>query len=692
MRWGMWIPSSEVRKEIFVPHKGSRKGATKILLVITDGRKNDVLSYEKVIEEAEEAGIIRYAIGVGAAFSSNRAKEELYAIASKPDKDHVFTVDNFDALKGIQDQLQDKIFAIEGTQSHSRSSFQMEMSQEGFSALLTLDGFVLGAVGAHDWSGGVFLYQNGSRVPQFIHPSSTTMDMSNAYLGYSSQFVQFSGRRGLVLGAPRYDYIGKVFLFERDARSGGWLLKAEALGKQMKQLSIGYRTGLKKCSSMASSHIGESLGMLIVGLTPELNVTAAIRNHGEDSYTTKLCFVYPAGVSYRKVTLLPHSRKVVSVKCYPAPVSEENANRTTTCNINHPIFWSEGEIQQKKVILVSSAQISYDEEKYTEKEGFAQTQVQTVVERIEFYNYLPVIIGSSLGGLVLLAVLVAVLYKVGFFKRQYKELMKEEGPNGEATDPTTQATDATDSILQELTPPSLAKTLPPPHYDSDSEDSEVASTSDVVISTQGPSSLGESYVTFGELMMRLTRSLEIKAQHRFDPNTDKRLLRFTVDSDLFELNVLPFELATVPQVFMKCMALVCAHLRLQGIQVYPYLNDWLIVSPTKEGLRSSLQTVCTLLDNLGLCINHEKSCLTPSQVIDFIGACLDSMLTRAFLPQSRQDNLCSSIRRIHMDRAVPALSVQKLLGHMASTVSTVPHARLRMRPLQLWFNGMFQPQ
>uniref|UniRef100_A0A8D2LQC3 VWFA domain-containing protein n=1 Tax=Varanus komodoensis TaxID=61221 RepID=A0A8D2LQC3_VARKO len=53
-----------VVKEIFVPHKGSRKGATKILLVITDGRKNDVLSYEKVIEEAEEAGIIRYAIGV----------------------------------------------------------------------------------------------------------------------------------------------------------------------------------------------------------------------------------------------------------------------------------------------------------------------------------------------------------------------------------------------------------------------------------------------------------------------------------------------------------------------------------------------------------------------------------------------------------------------------------------------------
>ncbi|KAF7245041.1 hypothetical protein EYD10_08773 [Varanus komodoensis] len=99
----------------------------------------------------------------------------------------------------------------------------------------------------------------------------------------------------------------------------------------------------------------------------------------------------------------------------------------------------------------------------------------------------------------------------------------------------------------------------------------------------------------------------------------------------------------------------------------------------------------TLKENEELLQEH-KEIENKVKVIDFIGACLDSTLMRAFLPQSRQDNLCSSIHRIHMDRAVPALSVQKLLSHMASTVSTVPHTRLRMRPLQLWFNRMFQPQ
>uniref|UniRef100_A0A8C0INR7 Integrin alpha-X-like third Ig-like domain-containing protein n=1 Tax=Chelonoidis abingdonii TaxID=106734 RepID=A0A8C0INR7_CHEAB len=39
-------------------------------------------------------------------------------------------------------------------------------------------------------------------------------------------------------------------------------------------------------------------------------------------------------------------------------------------------------------------------------------QVQTVVEHSEVYNYLPVIVGSSVGGLVLLALITAALYKV----------------------------------------------------------------------------------------------------------------------------------------------------------------------------------------------------------------------------------------------------------------------------------------
>ncbi|XP_037754974.1 integrin alpha-D isoform X2 [Chelonia mydas] len=219
--------------ELFTSERGARDEATKVLIVITDGNKyGDPLSYSDAIPEAERAGIIRYAIGVGEAFSRVTAQRELQEIASEPTKEHVFRVDNFDALQGIQNQLEEKIFGIEGTQSQSGSSFQLEMSQEGFSSLLSPDGPVLGAVGAYDWSGGIYLYGSGGK-PSFINVSRTSTDMNDAYLGYSSQVITANGQSSYVVGAPRYQHAGKVILFFRDTKGGEWTPTSEVLGEQI---------------------------------------------------------------------------------------------------------------------------------------------------------------------------------------------------------------------------------------------------------------------------------------------------------------------------------------------------------------------------------------------------------------------------------------------------------------------------
>ncbi|KAM9207952.1 integrin alpha-M-like [Leptosomus discolor] len=222
-----------VVRQLFTPGKGAREGAQRILIVVTDGQKyGDKLDYDMVIPEAEHAGIIRYAIGVGSAFTEPSALAELHTIASEPSKDHVFRVNNFDALQGIQNQLQEKIFAIEGTQSAQSSSFQLEMAQEGFSALLTPEGPVLGAVGAYDWSGGAFVY-GGSGETTFINVSRVTGDMSDAYLGYAAESLSLGGRRVLALGAPRYRHVGRLLLFHLRSLPAAWELLAEATGPQV---------------------------------------------------------------------------------------------------------------------------------------------------------------------------------------------------------------------------------------------------------------------------------------------------------------------------------------------------------------------------------------------------------------------------------------------------------------------------
>ncbi|CAM5148662.1 unnamed protein product [Natator depressus] len=918
----------EVVQKLFTSGRGARDEATKVLIVITDGKKyNDPLSYSDAIPEAERSGIIRYAIGVGEAFSSDTAQQELQEIASEPTKEHVFRVDNFDALQGIQNQLQEKIFGIEGTQSQSGSSFQLEMSQKGFSSLLSPDGPVLGAVGAYDWSGGIYLYGSGGE-PSFINVSRTSTDMNDAYLGYSSQVITANGQSSYVVGAPRYQHAGKVVLFFRDTKGGEWTPRSEVLGEQIgsyfggtlcavdldgdgntdlvligapmyhtplnggrvsiclinwpgmtlictktlqgqmgqafgrfgasmseigdisgdgqtdvaigapmesdnsgalyifhgekgglnpqyrqriegsqfpsrlhyfgqavsggtdltgdglpdiavgaqgqvlllrsrpvlrvgvsisfqphmiptsafhcqgqeqlnteasraevcftvtkstrdslddrisstiqyslaldpgrtkiraafnstgpvmsRELRLGietrcemYRITLPLCPEDTLTPItlrlnytltGEpistasnlkpilsedsatvsagllpfqkdcgtddrcddqleisfnfsGLSTLVVGVTPELNTTVSIQNHGENSYSTTVQFFYPAALSYRRVLLLQSNRRAMAVKCSSAVGSEEQTQRNSTCHINYPIFrsgaevifvatfdvsseadlgnrlqitvkasshnggpitkrmihraklpvkygifiiltsleestkyvnfsskeagrsvpvtqwyevknlrqrsvpisvtfqfpvelsgvrvWDASEVvpskpqlaqctsevgttsskdlvkqmserplldcsvatckkircriaslelqqplefmikgnisfqwvsqtQQQKVNLVSEAWIEYEEKKYIQKEGFIQRQVQTVVERFVVYNYLPITVGSSMGGLVLLALNTAALYKLGFFKRQFKQMM-EDAVEGEGPGPTQSA-------------------------------------------------------------------------------------------------------------------------------------------------------------------------------------------------------------------------------------------------------------
>uniref|UniRef100_A0AC11CLM9 Integrin subunit alpha D n=1 Tax=Ovis aries TaxID=9940 RepID=A0AC11CLM9_SHEEP len=230
-----------VVRELFHSKNGARKSARKIIIVITDGEKfKDPLKYTDVIPEAEKANIIRYAIGVGDAFQAPAARQELNIIGSMPSEDHVFKVDNFAALSSILKRLQEKIFAVEGTQSGTSSSFQREMSQEGFSSILTMDGPVLGAVGSFSWSGGAFLYPQNKN-PTFINMSQEHVDMRDSYLGYSTELALWKGVQSLILGAPRHQHTGKVVLFTQVSRQ--WRPKAEVTGTQ-----IGSYFGASLCS------------------------------------------------------------------------------------------------------------------------------------------------------------------------------------------------------------------------------------------------------------------------------------------------------------------------------------------------------------------------------------------------------------------------------------------------------------
>uniref|UniRef100_A0A8C7ZZT2 Integrin, alpha 11a n=1 Tax=Oryzias sinensis TaxID=183150 RepID=A0A8C7ZZT2_9TELE len=208
------------RSEAF--KQGGRRGAKKVMIVITDGESHDSADLKQAIEDSEKDDITRYAIAVLGYYNRRGINPEAFLseikyIASDPDDKHFFNVTDESALKDIVDALGERIFSLEGT-SKNGTAFGLQMSQAGFSAHSVEDGTVVGAVGAYDWNGAVLKETRQGKVvpPKLSYRQEFPEELKNhgAYLGYTVTSVM-SARNGrlLVAGAPRFNHTGKVIIF-----------------------------------------------------------------------------------------------------------------------------------------------------------------------------------------------------------------------------------------------------------------------------------------------------------------------------------------------------------------------------------------------------------------------------------------------------------------------------------------------
>lgn len=204
----------------FSPSNGGRPGAAKVLVVVTDGESHDKDQRERVIDECEKQGIVRFGIAVLGYYKRNDINttgliKEIKSIASLPTEKYFFNVSEEAVLSTIAGTLGNRIFNIEGTGKGDK--FQMEMSQVGFSAYYSKQQNVmmLGAVGAYAWSGTV-VHQEGSKAT--IFPFSAFEGMlqdrnHSSLLGYAVTTLSDGSTEYFVAGAPRSNHSGQVIVY-----------------------------------------------------------------------------------------------------------------------------------------------------------------------------------------------------------------------------------------------------------------------------------------------------------------------------------------------------------------------------------------------------------------------------------------------------------------------------------------------
>ncbi|XP_029414937.1 integrin alpha-L isoform X2 [Nannospalax galili] len=206
-----------VATHVFKQELGARPDATKVLVIITDGEATD----NGNIDAAQ--GIIRYIIGIGRHFATSQKQKTLHVFASKPTEEFVKILDTFEKLKDLFTDLQKKIYAIEGTSKQDLTSFNMELSSSGISADLSKGHAVVGAVGAKDWAGGFLDLDSDLQDVMFVGNEPLIPEVKASYLGYTVTWLPSQGPTSLLAaGAPRYQHVGRVLLFQAPKNRGHW--------------------------------------------------------------------------------------------------------------------------------------------------------------------------------------------------------------------------------------------------------------------------------------------------------------------------------------------------------------------------------------------------------------------------------------------------------------------------------------
>lgn len=149
----------------------------------------------------------------------------------------------------------------------------------------------------------------------------------------------------------------------------------------------------------------------------------------------------------------------------------------------------------------------------------------------------------------------------------------------------------------------------------------------------------------------------------------RKYLRFQWRGKTFQFSALPFGLATAPYIFSKLLRPVVAFLRAEGHESVIYLDDFLLLAPSKAACRSNVQAHINLLSSLGFAINFQKSELDPSHERKYLGFIFNSAQQSVAIPEQRRNNIYSCVsslaRRSHC-------SIQTFASMIGSLVSICP--------------------
>lgn len=170
-----------------------------------------------------------------------------------------------------------------------------------------------------------------------------------------------------------------------------------------------------------------------------------------------------------------------------------------------------------------------------------------------------------------------------------------------------------------------------------------------------------------------------------------KFLAFRLRGRTYVFQFLPFGLSSAPWAFSRVIKPIKRHLHTLLIQIFSFLDDFIVFALSPEELHAVSDVVLDLLRHLGFKINWEKSNLEPSQLIEFLGVTWDLRREELSVPLDKQVVLRTRCLEMCQRSVTTRRELESLTGLMNFVATYVVLGRLHLLPVLMWLNLSTRP-
>ena len=145
---------------------------------------------------------------------------------------------------------------------------------------------------------------------------------------------------------------------------------------------------------------------------------------------------------------------------------------------------------------------------------------------------------------------------------------------------------------------------------------------------------------------------------------DQRFLSFRWRGKVYSFRCLPFGLSVSPWFITKLFRPVIAHLQQKGIKAVIYIDDMLVFGDTREQCQKAAEEALALFKQLGVVVNVKKSCLSPSQQVDYLGYTINSVDMTIRAPTKKLINVRKELKKFFNRPRSSARQAASVLGKL----------------------------